>query len=484
MAAPSTSYQTEKYRIRQGTAARFIKIAKYTSLHGSIASAKTNFHLDYVYAIRKSGSDWGFIGMVAEGGTNAGWRASSRLSPKRIRRGSTYYRLLLDAGLNIQGRASGFTIKYAFCNYFRIDFTAYGAPYESVTVHAALKQTSSTSSADAYSTSGSVEQNASKLMSMVNRGGYQYWDKAGTYAAVVQVTNSDGTRTLTGSISFLAPLNFEAFIPVQSSSSIPNKNDDGVKTFLIDSVAVDEILDSVKGLAEGSLPQAIVFMQGDDNVALLGDGRVSGEASDSFLQSYYNYVRNGSGSYTKAPDGTWVCETQKTVYNGTLRVSLYYGIQISGGRIVSVFRARTPQMPDTRPTLTLNIDVSKINGYTNRYRVTINLYATANNGGASVVINSLNVRKTQTGAALAGSFTSNGVSPITYPVTVTYSPSGLSVTWSCILVTATAEPFWVTATLQSDALSNYKLVNNGGQSGTGSGGITPVDPDGPVQVQP
>ena len=28
------------------------------------------------------------------------------------------------------------------------------------------------------------------------------------------------------------------------------------------------------------------------------------------------------------------------------------------------------------------------------------------------------------------------------------------------------------------------FVNNGGQSGTGSGGITPVDPDGPVQVQP
>lgn len=88
MAAPSSAYQTEKYRIRQDTAARFIEIAKYTSLHNSIANAKANFHLDYVYAIRKSGSDWGFIGMVAEGGTNAGWRASSRLSPKRIRRGS------------------------------------------------------------------------------------------------------------------------------------------------------------------------------------------------------------------------------------------------------------------------------------------------------------------------------------------------------------------------------------------------------------
>lgn len=481
MAAPTSAYQTEKYNLRNKAA---LQIAKYTSLHNSIANAKANFHLDLVYALRRNGGDWGFIGMVAEGGTNAGWRSSARLSQKRIRRGGTNYLLLLDAGLNIQGRASGFTIKYAFCNYFRVDFTAYGAPYESVTVHAALKQTSSTSSADAYNTSGSVEQNASKLMSMVNRGGYQYWDKAGTYAAVVQVTNSDGTRTLTGSISFLAPLNFEAFIPVQSSSSIPNKNDDGVKTFLIDSVAVDEILDSVKGLAEGSLPQAIVFMQGDDNVALLGDGRVSGEASDNLLESYYDYVKNGTGSFAKAPDGVWVCETQKTAYNGAIRVNLYYGIQISGGRITGVFRARTPQMPDTRPTLTLNISVSKISGYTNRYLVSLDLSATDDNGQASVVILGLYVRKTQTGAAVAGSFTTNGTSPVVYPITLTYNPGGLQVARSYTLVTATAEPFWVTATLQSNALSNYKLVNNGGQSGTGSGGITPVDPDDPVQVQP
>lgn len=477
MAAPSSAYNTLDVTFLSIVH----KVAKLTGKHNSVANAKSNFHLDKVIAQydKASGSLIGFVGAVIEGGANAGWRSSARLSRARFYDKDTgrQYRLLLDAGLNILGYASGFTVRYAFCNYFRIDFTAYGAPYEACSVYAALKQTSSTSSADAYNTSGSAPQDGSKAMSMVNRAGLQYWDKKGTYAAVVQVTNSEGTRTLTGTIAFLAALNFDAFIPVSSVTSTPDKSSSGIKTFLIDSVAVDEILNTVKGMSASSLPIAIAFMQGDDNVALLGDGRTSGEASDSFLEAYYKYVKNGTGSYTKAPDGLWVCETMKTAYNGAIRVDLYYGIQIQSGRIRGVFRAKTPQMPDTRPTMTLNINVSKVSGYTNRYRVTISLSATANNGAASVVINSLNVRKTQTGAALAGSFTSNGVSPITYPVTVTYSASGMSVMWSCILVTTTAEPFWVTATLQSTALTNYRLVNNGGQSGSGSGTVTPGDPE-------
>lgn len=473
MAAPSSAYNTLDMTLL--TVAH--KVAKLTGKHNTLANAKANFHLDKVFAKRDdtTGALIGFIGAVIENGTNAAWRSSSRLSRTRVIDdvGGTRYRLLLDAGLNIQGYASGLVVKYAFCNYFRLDITAYGAPYEGCTVHAAIKQTSSSSSADAYSTSGSVGQAASKVFQMVNRGGYQYWDKAGTYAVVVDVSNGEGTRTYAATAQFLPPLNFDAFIPVSSVTSTPDKSSSGIKTFLIDSVAVDEILNTVKDMSASSLPIAIAFMQGDDNVALLGDGRVSGEASDSFLEAYYKYVKNGTGSYTKAPDGLWVCETMKTAYNGAIRVDLYYGIQIQSGRIRGVFRAKTPQMPDTRPTMTLNIDVSKVSGYTNRYRVTISLSATANNGAASVAINSLNVRKTQTGPALAGSFTSNGVSPITYPVTVTYSASGISVMWSCILVTTTAEPFWVTATLQSTALTNYRLVNNGGQSGSGSGTVNP-----------
>ena len=478
MAAPSSAYNTLDMIILSVAH----RVAKLTGKHNTLANAKNNFHLDRVFAQydKSTGTLLGFVGAVVENGSNAAWRSSARLSSKRVydEVSGTKYRPLLDAGLNIKGYASGLVVKYAFCNYFRLDITAYGAPYEGCTVHAAIKQTSSSSSsADAYSTSGSVGQAASKVFQMVNRGGYQYWDKAGTYAVVVDVSNGEGTRTYAATAQFLPPLDFDAFIPVSNSAAIPDKSSEDIKTLLIDSVAVDEIVNSVKGLSEGSLPMAIAFMQGDDNAALLGEGRVSGEASDSFLEAYYKYVKNGTGSYTKAPDGLWVCETMKTAYNGAIRVDLYYGIQIQSGRIRGVFRAKTPQMPDTRPTMTLNINVSKVSGYTNRYRVTISLSATANNGAASVVINSLNVRKTQTGAALAGSFTSNGVSPITYPVTVTYSASGVSVMWSCILVTTTAEPFWVTATLQSTALTNYRLVNNGGQSGSGSGTVTPGGPE-------
>ena len=58
MAAPSSAYQTEKYNLRSKTS---LQIARYTGNHNSIANAKANFHLDYVYALRKSGGDWGFI---------------------------------------------------------------------------------------------------------------------------------------------------------------------------------------------------------------------------------------------------------------------------------------------------------------------------------------------------------------------------------------------------------------------------------------
>ena len=453
MAAPSSAYNT----LEMTFLSIAHKVAKMTGKHNTIANAKSNFHLDKVVAqYNSSGSLIGFVGAVINGGTNAGWRSSARLSRARFYDKDTgrQYRLLLDAGLNIQGRASGFTVRYAFCNYFRIDFTAYGAPYEACSVYAALKQTSSASAADAYNTSGSVPQDGSKAMSMVNRAGLQYWDKKGTYAAVVQVSNSEGTRTLTGTIAFLAALNFDAFIPVSSVTSTPDKSSSGIKTFLIDSVAVDEILNTVKGMSASSLPVAIAFMQGDDNVALLGDGRVSGEASDSFLEAYYNYVKNGTGSYTKAPDGLWVCETIKTAYNGVIRVDLYYGIQIQSGRIRGVFRAKTPQMPDTRPDLRLNI-----NGDTDGA------------GDATVTINGLHVRQSQTGPSMEGQFTTGTGAMVTFPQTMTYG--GRYQIILVFILTTRLTSFWVTA----DAVcsnSKYKFSNPGGQSGSGGSVVVPT----------
>lgn len=472
MAAPSSAYNTLDVTFLSIVH----KAARFSGKHNTEANAKSNFHLDKVVAQfdDDTGSRIGFVGAVIAGGTNAGWRASSRLSRARFYDKDTgrQYRLLLDAGLNIQGHASGFTVRYAFCNYFRIDFTAYGAPYEACSVYAALKQTSSASAVDAYNTSGSVPQGGSKAMSMVNRAGLQYWDKKGTYAAVVQVTNSDGTRTLTGTIAFLAALNFDAFIPVSSVTSTPDMSSSGIKTFLIDSVAVDEILNTVKGMSASSLPVAIAFMQGDDNVALLGDGRTSGEASDSFLEAYYKYVKNGTGSYTKAPDGLWVCETIKTAYNGAIRVDLYYGIQIQSGRIRGVFRAKTPQMPDTRPDLRLNINI--VSQGNNKYHVSLSLVAAGDTDGAgeaTVTINGLHVRQSQTGPSMEGQFTTGTGAMVTFPQTMTYG--GRFQIILVFILTTRLTSFWVTA----DAVcsnSKYKFSNPGGQSGSGGSVVVPT----------
>lgn len=471
MAAPSSAYNNLDMTLL--TVAH--RVAKMTGRHNTLANAKANFHLDKVFAKRDdtTGALIGFIGAVIEGGTNAAWRSSARLSRTRVIDdvSGTRYRLLLDAGLNIQGYASGLVVKYAFCNYFRLDITAYGAPYEGCTVHAAIKQRSSSSSADAYSTSGSVGQAASKVFQMVNRGGYQYWDKAGTYAVVVDVSNGEGTRTYAATAQFLPPLDFDAFIPVSNSAAIPDKSSEDIKTLLIDSVAVDEIVNSVKGLSEGSLPMAIAFMQGDDNAALLGEGRVSGEASDTFLQNYYNYVKSGTGSYTKAPDGLFVCETRKTAYVGSLQVYLYYGVQIRSGRIAGVFRARTPQMPDTRPTLTLNISVRSLGN--NKYTVSISLSATGSNGSATVTINSLYVRKSLSGAAMSGQFTQANGTMVVFPVTLTYNPGGLTVARSYTLTTTTSTPFYVTAAATCSS-SSYKFSNPGGSTDEGGSIVTPV----------
>lgn len=473
MAAPSSVYNTLDMTLLTVVH----KVASLTGKHNTLANAKANFHLDKVIA-RYDDADRliGFVGAVIEGSANAGWRASSRLSRCRPYDDDSgkKYRLLLDAGLNIQGHAVGFTVRYAFANYFRIDFTAYGAPYEGCSVYAALKQTSSVSSRDVYNTSGQVGQNASLSMMLVNRSNLQYWDKAGRYAVVVQVSNSDGTRTLSGTINFRAPLNTEAFIPVNSTTATPDMSSSGIKTFLIDKVAVDEIVNTVKGMTVHSLPVAIAFAQGDNNVALLGDGRVSSEASDSFLESYYKYVNNNTGSYTKAPDGMWVCETMKTAYNGSLMVNLYYGIQVQNGQIRAVFRARTPQMPDTRPDLRLNISVTKISGQTYKYQVSLSLVAAGDTEGAGeaiVTIYNLLVRQSATGPAVEGQFTLNNGTMATFPVQMTYG-GRFSIILSYVLTTRISS-FVVTADATCNN-SKYKFSNPGsGTSGSGGEVIVP-----------
>lgn len=469
MAAPESAYEIRDAQARGS--GRTGRIAKFLSGYSTISAAKSIFYLDKIMVVRKYGGTFGFVGLVLSGSANIGMHAASRLSAW-ARKGSQTTYILTDAGLNTLGRYLSHAVRYAFGNYFKIDVTVFPSMYCDSFVTLNLKESAGASSSQ-YSAYGQAAAGANRTLYAVNRGGYTYYDKARTVYLEVIVSNSEGEHTTRVSVQLLAPLNFDAFIPVTGSSQIPDKSSNGVKTFLIDSVAVEEIVNTVKGLAEGSLPLAIAFMQGDDNVALLGDGRVSGEASDNLLESYYDYVKNGTGSFAKAPDGVWVCETQKTAYNGAIRVNLYYGIQISGGRITGVFRARTPQMPDTRPTLTLNISVSKISGYTNRYLVSLGLSATDDNGQASVVILGLYVRKTQTGAAVAGSFTTNGTSPVVYPITLTYNPGGLQVARSYTLITGTTEPFWVTAALQSTALSNYKLNNPGGNTSSGGSVVVP-----------
>ena len=133
MAAPSSAYNT----LDTTFLSIVHRVAKLTGKHNTVANAKANFHLDKVIAQYDDASDSriGFVGAVIAGGTNAGWRSSARLSRARFYDKDTgqQYRLLLDAGLNIQGYSGNPTVKYAFGNYFKILLPVYGAPYEGCT---------------------------------------------------------------------------------------------------------------------------------------------------------------------------------------------------------------------------------------------------------------------------------------------------------------------------------------------------------------
>lgn len=476
MAAPSSAYNTLDMIILSVAHS----VAKLTGKHNTLANARTNFHLDRVFAQydKSTGALLGFVGAVIENGSNAAWRSSSRLSSKRVydEVSGTKYRPLLDAGLNIKGTAGSISVKYAFGNYWHITWPVSGAPYEGCTYRLIMSSTSGGTSQ--YSVNGSVGQAAIKTDYLINRGGAVYWETARTVYLRAEVTNGEGTRTVSTSVRFLAPLNFGPFVPVGSYADTPQKNHPDVVTLLIDSSFEDGIYDLVDGLQVPSVPSVPIIAEGSDQVALLGEGNVSSEASDDLLEAYYNAVKNGGTSYDKPADGYYVNTDGRRI--GTQQV--FYGIQVSSGRITAIFRARIPTT--VLPTITLVINVSAVSGETNKYQVTFSLTASSTPSKAvTVEITALQLRKTQTGYPMTGSFTNlNGT--VFNGRTLYIGGSGISLGAApAYLVTSLATPFWVTATATCDS-GSYRFVNNGGSTAESSGGITPVDPDGPVQVQP
>ena len=461
MAAPTSAYQTEKYNVRNKAA---LQIAKYTSLHNSIANAKANFHLDLVYALRRNGGDWGFIGMVAEGGTNAGWRASARLSPKRIRRGSTVYRMLTDAGLNIQGHAGSPTIRYAFCNYFSITWPVYGAPYEGCSY--TLKMSQASGGTPQFSSSGSVGQDASTIGRMESRGGIAYWDSARTIYLRAEVTNADGTRIATSSVAVLPPLNPLPFAPASSYGETALRNDPDMVTIAVDAAFEDYIYNLVDGYSAPSVPQAPAAGY-NVNALYLGEGELGSSISDDNLVSYYNSVKNGGSSWVKPDNGYYINVTGRRI--GTQQV--YYGIYVSGGKIMQVFRARTPQTQ--LPRITLVISITSMGAGTNKYNINFSLTATETPASrVTCTITQLQLRKTQTGAVESGQFTNfNG--SVFNGRTLSIGGSGIgTVAAGATLTTSLATPFWVTATASIDS-GSYEFYNPGGNTDEGPGEIEP-----------
>ena len=470
MAAPSSAYNTLDMTFLSITH----KVAKLTGKHNTVANAKSNFHLDKVIAqYNSSGSRVGFVGAVINGGTNAGWRSSARLSRARFYDKDTgqQYRMLLDAGLNIQGYSGNPTVKYAFGNYFKIQLPVYGAPYEGCTYVVKMALYSSGESS-MYNTSGSVGQDASVTATLLNRGGMTYFDEERTIYIRAEVTNGEGTRVKTNSVRMLAPMNFNPFVPVASYGDTPQKNDEGLVTLLVDSALEADIYEAMSKVTAPSLPSALVSAEGSPADMLLTEGNVSGKAADSALESFYKAVTAGSTSWDKPDNGYWVNITGRSM--GPQWV--YYGVQIQSGRIVSVFRARTPST--VLPTITLVINVSKVSGETNKYQITFSLTASSTPSKAvTVKITALQLRKTQTDSSMTGTFTNMNGS-VFNGRTLSIGGSGISLAAApAYLVTSLATPFWVTATATCDS-GSYQFVNKGGSTAESSGGITPVNPGG------
>jgi len=463
MAVPASAYNT----LDMTFLSIAHKVAKLTGKHNTLANAKLNFHLDKAIAQRdkSTGALLGFVGAVRANGANAAWRSAARLSDAVFydKGDGTAYRLLLDAGLNIKGTAGSISVKYAFGNYWHITWPVSGAPYEGCTYRLIMSSTSGGTSQ--YSSNGSVGQGATVTGSLINRGGMVYWETARTVYLRAEVTNGEGTRTVSTSVRILAPLNFGPFVPVNSYADTPQRNDPDVVTLLIDSSFEDGIYDAVDSKTAPSIPEAPLIDAGSDLTALLGKGNVSSEASDDLLENYYNAVKNGGTSYDKPANGYYVNTTGRRI--GTQQV--FYGIQVSSGRITAIFRARTPET--VLPTITLVISISKVS--TNRYQVSFSLTAsTTPSERVTVTISALQLRKTQTGASQAGQF-QNANGTVFNGRTLTIGGSGIpAIVTPVTLITSLATPFWVTATATCDS-GSYRFVNNGGNTDEGPGEIIP-----------
>ena len=465
MAAPASAYNT----LDMTFLSIAHRVAKLTGKHHTLANAKLNFHLDNAIAQRdkSTGALLGFVGAVRANGSNASWRSAARLSDAVFydKGDGTAYRLLLDAGLNIKGTAGAITVKYAFGNYWHIAWPVSGAPYEGCTYRLIMSSTSGGTSQ--YSSNGSVGQAATKTDYLINRGGMVYWETARTVYLRAEVTNGEGTRTVSTSVRFLAPLNFGPFVPVNSYADTPQKNNPDVVTLLIDSSFEDGIYDAVDSKTAPSIPEAPLIDAGSDLVALLGEGNVSSEASDDLLENYYNAVKNGGTSYDKPADGYYVNTDGRRI--GTQQV--YYGIYVSGGKITQVFRARTPQTQ--LPRITLVISITSMGAGTNKYNVNFSLTATETPASrVTCTITQLQLRKTQTGAVESGQFTNfNGT--VFNGRTLSIGGSGIGlVAAGATLTTSLATPFWVTATASIDS-GNYEFYNPGGNSSAGGSEVIP-----------
>lgn len=451
--------------------ARFLKGAAdkggYSTTDAGLAAAiKSLFYLDHLKIVRRNGTVLGFIGGVNVGGANAKYHnMTKRYAGLSNEAKSIKY--LSDAGLNTMGRISSVTVRYAFGNYWRIDVQLLAAFY--IKTSAVVKMQESLS-AESYQYSNSGEARPGKSVTIVcaNRGGVVHYDTAKTVYVVSEVSNEEGTLTFSTTVRMLAPLFFGPFVPVSSYAETPVRNDPDLCTFLISSELEDVIYNAVKDKTAPSLPEAIASGTADTSVLLLGEGEMSGVATDDVMEDYYNYVTKGSGSFNAPADGYWVNVTGRYIN----MAQVFYGVQIVNGKVTSIFRARPYQT--NRAKITLTITVSEVSGSDNKYLVSFALSASETpTERVNLTISALQVRATQTGASLAAQFT-NMDGSLFNGRTGYLNSSGISMApGPAYLTTSATGNFWVTATAEIDS-NDYDFINNGGQLGGGSGSVTPA----------
>lgn len=491
MAAPSTAYAIKdgnfvKAVIRNGSTTYYVYVARFLSgaqSDGGYSSAaatmrsniKSLFRLDELVDVREKQEDGsmkiiGFVGCVRHGSTNADFHASKRVSGARVRDDDgNEYDVLNDAGLNCLPYAEGVVVKFAFLNYFKFTWKVHSTFYDSATYQASL---SVPGLADARQVSGSLVKRSEVTAVLKNTGGMAVSDTPGQSTLTMEVTGDEGTRTFTASVQMLDMLYFEPFVPVENQADVPVRNDPGIVTMLVDRTFAADIAEHLADKSVPSTPEQITQdIGGSRDIMLLGAGALPGTADENDLESYYNAVTTGSGTYPRPADGHWVCITPIAVSMEWV----YYGVTLENGVPTYMWRSRTPE--SDLPDIVLNIAVTGTGA--NTYSVVLSLSAPdgTGQGAVSVHVSALYVRRTQTGAALGGQFRNSDGSVFSgTTLGIGYSSGGLQPVGSVTLTLTTAEatPFWVTADATIDNAS-YELINNGTTtSGSPSGPTEPI----------